>query len=468
MKRLIIAIISIAFLFTGCSDNEQEADTNRVPILFSLNYGMTPNVKAGSIFIDGTDKKTIPSGEKVGVFGYYHQTTNWNTWQPGKGTANVFYNEQMESTGTGDSPTQAGLTYSNLRYWPNNEGDKCSFIAYYPFTANGATTNGLSITQGTNDFTKFHFTMAQNSKDQVDFMVSDLAANIGKQAIAETVELKMHHMLCQVTVDVSKAYDMKDVTKIEFTNINVSGDCTPALTSTGMTYTWDNTTKGSAVIDNFNEPQSIILAIPHVTSGVKIAVTAKGKTDEHEVKDMKWEAGYRYKIILNNGFETVGVQVRGWSIFHTESYTTKDNQDFFIDDSKVSTETRNALQEAINAGRTPYLAIYYFTPNNQEWFQVGEIQNKAYQDIGNQLLSSNKGAHYTSNYEVATAMFIPITQQKLNYLNRADAGSNFPGRALRFASIHNIDIRDITFITSTEDIAAADAEVAGGYATKAP
>lgn len=453
-------ILLLPLLMVGCAEDEPR-EVNRIPIAFSLQSNHQPLVKAGAVFVDGTTKTTIPAGEFVGVFGYYQQTSTWNTWQPGKGKADIFYNEKMTSQGAGTDPEKAGLTYVNTRYWPNNAGDKCAFLAYYPYSANGVTTHGVKVNAGSTDMASFHFKMESKSSNQVDFMISDFVANMEKPVLTTSVELNLHHVLCQVKINVEKLYNIEDVTNIQLTGIQMEGDCTPSMTTEGTAYTWSNTTKGDVTVDNFNAPQSIILAIPHSVTGAKVKVTAKGKTDEYELQDMVWKAGCRYEIILGGGLDVIGVEVRGWKLFESE---TPMAAGYEIKESVLSTEAKNAVQSVLDNGRTPLLAFYYYNNDNQSYFQFSVI-SRNYKIDG--VVSDGKGGKKTTDYRTGTAYFVPMDQQMWDYmLNTAGYWAFDKTVLLKFPQIVNANIIAVTILTSDEDLAAAEAEVLSGAAVK--
>lgn len=167
----IIVMTGMMVLMGGCAADEGEtsAYTPR-PIAFT-SYTSQPVTRADSALMADN---TIPAGQSIGVYAYYHNNTTWSD----AATPNFMFNQQATNIGL-----ELPFSYSPLKYWPNENDDKVSFIAYYPYTSNSsADINTLGLTallaNTTAGLPTFRFAVNDNVKQQVDFMVSDLLPNL--------------------------------------------------------------------------------------------------------------------------------------------------------------------------------------------------------------------------------------------------------------------------------------------------
>ena len=176
---------------------------------------------------------------------------------------------------------------------------------------------------------------------------------------------------------------------------------------------------------------------------------------------MVWKAGCRYEIILGGGLDVIGVEVRGWKLFESE---TPMAAGYEIKESVLSTEAKNAVQSVLDNGRTPLLAFYYYNNDNQSYFQFSVI-SRNYKIDG--VVSDGKGGKKTTDYRTGTAYFVPMDQQMWDYmLNTAGYWAFDKTVLLKFPQIVNANIIAVTILTSDEDLAAAEAEVLSGAAVK--
>ena len=154
------------------------------PVYFSSSLA-TPATKAN-----------LQTGTSFGVFAYYTKTSNWNSVKTST-TPNFMYNQEVTYNGS-------AYTYTPLKYWPNNTGDKVTFWAYYPYTASPilfklGTSNPFDETS--KNIPDIRFTVSDGT---TDFMVSDLAPNKTKPAVADSVLLTFNHTLSKISFYVKK------------------------------------------------------------------------------------------------------------------------------------------------------------------------------------------------------------------------------------------------------------------------
>ena len=247
MKRLVktrlmgligpIGLISLI----GCASEQTEGGQDMArPIAFST-YAMQPVTRADSSMM-ATDG--IPGGASIGVYAYYHDGPA--TWSDAA-LPNFMFNQQATNQGL-DQP----FSYSPLKYWPNEESDKLSFIAYYPYVASG-TAHGITpqLTNADAGLPTFLFQVNSNVKSQVDFMVSDLLPNLPESralddapgtpfnnlTITDRVRFMFRHATSKIefriTVDDDVRQDLAYFTlnSLALTNICNEGLLTPTYTA---------------------------------------------------------------------------------------------------------------------------------------------------------------------------------------------------------------------------------------------
>lgn len=310
-----IALVAVLFLGAGCARVETTVpDTlnEDVPIDFSwyTNRSLTkadPTYFVGSTTATG-ETRHLNSGTSMGVFGYFHPQNAGaaGTWQRGAGAynaPNLFYNEPVSIT---EDAGVYSYDYANSRFWPRNNMDKISFIAYYPWnklnTTGSATEDTIvepfldnrSERQG---MVGFYYVVPEDSGDQVDFMVSDLCLEQSKavwtanhaQGLTGSengkVKFFFHHALSQVRVKSvsfdtggNDQVDLK-INYIVFRNVAVFGQCIPVpdfstTTATGrttVTPTWPTGT--------------LVPRRPNFTSGVTAEVCYDADTDTWNVEE---------------------------------------------------------------------------------------------------------------------------------------------------------------------------------------
>lgn len=157
--------------------------------------GDRPVVFSSNVVVQET-KAALPSGTHFGVFAYYTGTSNWNSVK-GNTTSNFMYNQEVVFDGS-------SYTYAPVKYWPNNTGDKVTFLAYSPYSATPVLRKigaNIEYTNTTKNLPDIGFTVTDG---QTDFMISDLKSNQTKPALDAPVELVFRHMLSKITFNVKK------------------------------------------------------------------------------------------------------------------------------------------------------------------------------------------------------------------------------------------------------------------------
>lgn len=274
---LIAAATLLGLIAASCSKNDVSENTTSENAIGFGTYSLSTKADA-NYFVDGSSSHSnIPNGKAIGVYGYVINGSTWAT--SGSTTApNLFDN--VETTATSDDGST--FSYSPWRYWPTSTAYKLSFYAYYPYgTGTGITP---SVTTGMGSYA---FTTKSAPAEQVDFMVSDLAADKSKAADNPTdgnVQLTFHHMLSQIKASVTPASEISSnpgyvgysITSIKVKNVYSTGTLTPTSNGTTTSFGWDNlggNTTSEFDMNNGTGNENILLLIPQtIPSGATIEV----------------------------------------------------------------------------------------------------------------------------------------------------------------------------------------------------
>lgn len=332
MKKNLLITALAALSLASCGKVETYVpDTLKedAPIDFSwytsrsMGSSSTPATKADpNYFVGGTSPtgtstgRHLNDGTSMGVFGYFHPQDNGSQgkWKHGTGVynaPNLFYNEQVAisyNNGTG----KYTYNYSNDRFWPKNERDRISFIAYYPWnalnTSGGASDETivepfLDTQSQREGMVGFYYVVPEESEDQIDFCVSDLCLEqskvlwdadhtqgltIGTETSATadktgTVKFFFHHALSQVRVktvsfDTGGNEDVElKINYIAFKNVAVFGQCIPVPDFSSTTATGRTTVTPTWPVG------SLVARRPNYTSGVTADVCYNSSTDTWDV-----------------------------------------------------------------------------------------------------------------------------------------------------------------------------------------
>lgn len=282
----ILAMAAVAS--TSCSNEETRVNEPKSDAIeFGTYLGRDAESRA-SVF-DTDDMKT----DGFAVFASYTRQDNFST----EATMNFMYNQKVTYVGS-------AWTYSPLKYWPNNTGDKVSFFAYAPHNVPGAvpTANKAEVT----------FTVQDAVAAQKDLVVADALKNLSKQAITGNVTFAFKHVLARVGLNVEAMFDLvnddatgatdsskpngskAEETTIKVTKVQLIGnfdkDGVIDLTSSSWTgvaaagseviYTWDADNFVTSVANDvtttkqqLNKADHYAMIIPQNVTGMKVCVT---------------------------------------------------------------------------------------------------------------------------------------------------------------------------------------------------
>ena len=278
MKYIVTIIGLISLMACSSEETTRTAETlgnTERPIAFNAAYTVQPT-RSSEAF---TATKGIPVGQSMGVYAYLHNT---ETRDYSADIPNFMFNQQATSQDDAEP-----FTYEPLKYWPNDENSKVSFIAYFPYS-NGADDDGTNHDIASTGVTPllenngtglptFNFTVKDNVDDQVDFLVSEVVPNLPKTrdtegdphqpfndlTVYDRVPFVFKHMTAKVEFRIVADPEIhKDIVSFQLSALSVSnlynnGTLTPSYNpETGTTsFVWSNhTTKhgeAPAYITNF-------------------------------------------------------------------------------------------------------------------------------------------------------------------------------------------------------------------------
>ena len=236
--------------------------------------------------------RAIPSGGTIGVYAYYHQDSRWSA----AAKPNFMFNQW--ATNLGDDE---GFSYDPLKYWPNSDADKLSFMAYYPYTdypsaapygdGDPDTPTGIKPQLAIDDsgLPTFLFTVNSTPAQQVDFLVSDLLPNLpnGTTAvnqsasdnregltIVDRVRFYFRHaltkVLVRIIVDPAIEHDVANLklNSLSITNLANKGKLTPDYTpEDGTTFGWSE----QAGNENYDvDPAHAYLLMPQTLADASV------------------------------------------------------------------------------------------------------------------------------------------------------------------------------------------------------
>jgi len=235
-------IIGFALALASCGNEGPDLSEQNLRAVGFGSYTEQFQTRGGeeATLTRGEVKRAIPDGGSMGVYAYYHDGSRWATDEENN-QPNFMWNQQCTYNGVYDA-----FVYAPLKYWPNEENDKLSFIAYYPFTntesmegPESPASTGLTplLTNSGKGLPSFEFTVKENAEDQVDLLVSNLIIDLPKTrdtegdpgtpfndlSIYDKVKFLFHHALSKVEFRVvADAEIRKDIVKFKLNSLNIT------------------------------------------------------------------------------------------------------------------------------------------------------------------------------------------------------------------------------------------------------
>ena len=192
-------------------------------------------------------RAAVTSGgvKDFGVFAFYTENTAWTSAT--KSTPNFMNNQEVKGTQTEGTWS---YSYTPVKYWPNNEGDKVSFFAYSPYDASqawvadeGKVGTVKYVVKGNGDVTK--------QEDLLVCKTSNKTIDKKKPTTKENVTFNFSHAMARIGLQVAYAKDAltqgsdeinEDETTISVTSVKI-GDKTfyaqGYLSLTSNTVEWE-------------------------------------------------------------------------------------------------------------------------------------------------------------------------------------------------------------------------------------
>ena len=230
-----MTLLSLSLAACSGADGGGDVPSASVPVAFSALAGWDGDNAAGTggtrqtensnstRLAENSDGKTVfGSDDRIGVFAYYNDSS----------TPDFMNNQEVAYDGT-------AWTYSPVKYWPANDGDRLSFYGYSPYSPDmikvTSTDNGKP-------------TIAYDNVDgRVDWMAAD-NTGVGYANGKDGVEMKFKHLLARVkfkfTID--DTYDFRPVVHMMEYNV-------PHYKAS-FSYEYDEAT-GKPVYTNNNTPE---------------------------------------------------------------------------------------------------------------------------------------------------------------------------------------------------------------------
>lgn len=335
IKRLWPIGMSL-LLATACTtDGEEGAESPSVPLVFST----TVDAQTRGVAL------TTDNLSSAGVFAYFtNGAFDASTAQP-----NFMYNQKLEKSG-------GAWTYSPLKYWPNNENDRITFVAYAPYvdeaTPGGSNPSFTGLTAV--GYPVLTYTVPAKEADQTDLLAAaPLKDRYYSASTGSGIKLDMQHALTKVTFKVKSgdkyakkvtSLSVKAAAKGElhykdggFEWKNISGSC--EYTPTDATVNFAATDAGRDIATFYFLPTSTVAA----TFSVTYEANADDGTQIHEKTITNqalpasplWNAGSSVVYTLNLSEETVTVTTEANSSWESTGSEEKTVRFYTADELKV-------------------------------------------------------------------------------------------------------------------------------------
>lgn len=261
MRYLVTIIGMICLLACSSEETTRTAETGiqMRPIAFGDAYTAQPT-RSSAVY---SAEQGIGADQSIGVYAYLHDNSTWaadeayntaNPEAPQRLIPNFMWNQKATCLEKGGN-----FNYSPLKYWPNELDDKVSFMAYFPYT--NTENTGLTPLLANNEtgLPTFRFTVKETADEQVDFLLSELLADLpnGTSAVStssaddrseltvtDRVRFLFHHMTSKVEFHIVAAAEVReDIAHFRLNSLSVSnlykdGKLTPTYSAGETTYAW--------------------------------------------------------------------------------------------------------------------------------------------------------------------------------------------------------------------------------------
>lgn len=306
-------------LATGCTVDEGEEKVTSVPLTFSTSVStLTRGTELG------TDNLT-----SAGIFAYL-TSGELNT---NKATPNFMYNQKLEKSNN-------TWMYSPMKFWPNNDSDRISFVAYAPYVdeAVAGGSNPSFSGKTTAGYPVLTYTVPAKEAGQIDLLAAaPLKNQYYSKATGNSIKLDMEHSLTKITFKVKSgdkyskkvsALSVKTAAKgelhfkdggFEWKNITGSNEYIPTTT----TVDFAATDAGRDMATFYFLPTSAVAATFSVTYEARAAngtqIYEEVIIDKALPASPLWEAGKSIVYTINLAQSTVTVTTEANSSWGTGS-----------------------------------------------------------------------------------------------------------------------------------------------------
>lgn len=206
-KNFFLGFIALAALTVSSCSNDADL-TLKTPdnaIEFGTYLGRDAQTRAHSI----ESPATLATDGGFGVFAYY---TDEGSYNEGTSPCNFMNNQQV--TGTTNNG-ETSWTYTPVKYWPNDPGDKLSFFAYAPYDGETGDNANENISFASSLTTPLiTFSVNNDVKKQTDLLISkteniNLTKNNSSDGIhvKEKVNFEFAHALSRIGFTVKAITD---------------------------------------------------------------------------------------------------------------------------------------------------------------------------------------------------------------------------------------------------------------------
>ena len=284
MARYLLLMLLI--LLQSCTANSP-VDENPAVAPQAISFATyTPQPVATRANTAYLAEQGIPGGKSIGIYCYYHNNSTWSS----AATPNFMFNQEAVHVSTNN------FGYSPLKYWPNENSDKLSFIAYYPYVSSG-TANGLTplLTNTDTGLPTFRFEVNNDASQQIDFLVSALIPDLPESRdtdpdpglsfdnlrIRDRVHFVFYHMTSKIEFRIVVDNAIKDnlayytLNGISISNIYNEGLLTPSYdpsTDPTTTFTWSDYSTDHKYTYNCKTDEAYLLLPQTIRSDAALTV----------------------------------------------------------------------------------------------------------------------------------------------------------------------------------------------------
>jgi len=286
-----LAILAASVAMVSCSVDDPIAD-NSMAVKFTSGITATPQVRST---IDGTGNSLWDLNDPIGIY-----MVNNGTTTVAEGAENIRYTAVQAGATTTFNPGGTAI------YYPVNETNKVSFIAYHPH--NAAVANYV-----------YPVNLAtQSSQTGIDLMYA--AANNGgagyDKAYNAAINFTFGHKLAKLVMNISKVGLTDNITAVSITGMNTKANFD--LTGVdGLTGEGTPQAITPATITAETKYEAILLPAT-LGTGHTVEFTAGGNTYVWKMSEdiAKLEAGriYTYDVTITRYAVNVSGSITKWEV----------------------------------------------------------------------------------------------------------------------------------------------------------